>query len=176
MASPDPGAPGRSARQLLSLKGRALRLLGMREHSRTELERKLASQEQAPGELARVLDDLQAKGFIDEARVVESLVHRRAGTFGSARIRQDLLQKGIATDVVHATVRELQGSEFERARTLWLKRFGAPVAGEPVDPRQQLRQLRYLMARGFSAEVVRKVVRELGRGDPDAPDDSAVGD
>lgn len=176
MASPDPGAPRRSARQPLSLKGRALRLLGMREHSRTELERKLASQEQAPGELAQVLDELQAKGFINEARVVESLVHRRAGAFGSARIRQDLLQKGVATDVVQATVRELQGSEFERAKALWLKRFGAPVAGEPVDPRQQLRQLRYLMARGFSAEVVRKVVRELGRGDPGAPDESALSD
>jgi regulatory protein len=167
---------GRSARTALSLKGQALRLLGMREHSRAELERKLAGQEQNCGELARVLDELQAKGFIDEGRVVESWIHRRAPAFGSVRIRQDLLQKGIAADVVQATVRELQGTEVERARALWLKRFSAPVAGEPVDPREQLRQGRYLMARGFAADVVRKVLRESGRGDPDAVDESAPAD
>ena len=53
----------------LSLKGRALRLLSGREHSRAELERKLASREEEPGQLHRVLDELQAKGFIDHQRV-----------------------------------------------------------------------------------------------------------
>ena len=36
-----------------SLKGRALRLLSQREHSRAELERKLAPHEEVPGELAK---------------------------------------------------------------------------------------------------------------------------
>ena len=45
--------------QALSLKGRALRLLAGREHSRAELERKLAAHETEPGELARALDELQ---------------------------------------------------------------------------------------------------------------------
>ena len=39
----------------LSLTGRALRLLSAREHSRAELERKLARFEEEPGALARVL-------------------------------------------------------------------------------------------------------------------------
>ena len=42
----------------LSLKGRALRLLGAREHSRVELERKLAVYEEEPGSLAKALDAL----------------------------------------------------------------------------------------------------------------------
>ena len=58
----------------LSLKGRALRLLGGREHSRAELERKLATYEEEPGSLARALDELQAKGFVDEQRVIESAI------------------------------------------------------------------------------------------------------
>ena len=41
-----------------SLKGRALRLLGQREHSRRELERKLAPYEQESGALVRALDEL----------------------------------------------------------------------------------------------------------------------
>ena len=66
----------------LSLKGRALRLLAAREHSRTELERKLRPHEETPGQLAQLLDELQAKDFISEARVIESGINRRAGRFG----------------------------------------------------------------------------------------------
>lgn len=51
------------AQQQISLKGRALRALAGREYSRVELERKLGSFEEAPGQLAALLDELQAKGF-----------------------------------------------------------------------------------------------------------------
>ena len=73
-----------------SLKGRALRLLSQREHSRLELERKLAQHETDPGELAKALDELQARGFISEERVVESVIHRRASKLGTARVKQEL--------------------------------------------------------------------------------------
>ncbi|MFZ1500011.1 MAG: recombination regulator RecX, partial [Giesbergeria sp.] len=62
-------------RPQLSLKGRALRLLSQREHSRAELERKLARHLQEGEDLAAVLDDLQAKGFICEERVLASVLH-----------------------------------------------------------------------------------------------------
>ena len=61
-----------------SIKGRALRLLALREHTRAELEQKLARHDPDPDELMQALDDLQAKGFISEARVVESVLHTRA--------------------------------------------------------------------------------------------------
>ena len=77
-----------------SLKGRALRCLAAREHSRAELLRKLAPYEEEPGQLERVLDELQAKGFISEERVAASLLHRRAARLGDLRIRQELQAKG----------------------------------------------------------------------------------
>src|SRR4051812_2574489 len=99
------------ARPTLSLKGRALRLLCQREHSRLELERKLASHEQEPGQLARVLDELQGKGFIDHQRVAESLVHRRAAKLGAMRIRQELQAKGLEPERVAATLADLRQTE-----------------------------------------------------------------
>ncbi len=84
-----PEVPARSPGFGLSLKGRALRYLAAREHSRAELERKLASHAESPEQLAQVLDELQAKDFISEARVVESVINRRAQRFGAARIRQE---------------------------------------------------------------------------------------
>ena len=108
----------------ISLKGRALRLLGAREHSRAELERRLASFETVPGELAKALDELQAKGFINEQRVADSVVHRRAAKLGVARIRQELQSKGLDPAMVLDTVESLRSTEAQRAREVWLRKFG----------------------------------------------------
>jgi len=139
----------------ISLKGRALKLLAGREHSRAELQRKLAAHETEPGELARVLDELQARGFIDEQRVIESVLYRRASRLGSARVRQELLAKGLDPQAVAEAVAGLQGSEVARAREVWRRKFGEP----PRDATERARQVRFLLARGFGAETVRRVVR-----------------
>ncbi len=139
----------------LSLKGRALRLLAGREHSRAELQRKLGAHETEPGELARTLDELQARGFIDEQRVIDSVLHRRAGRLGAARVRQELQAKGLDPQAVAQAVAVLQDSEPARAREVWRRKFGTP----PRDAAEQARQMRFLLTRGFSAETVRRVVR-----------------
>ena len=139
----------------LSLKGRALKLLAAREHSRRELERKLAAHEAEPGQLKNALDELQARGFIDEQRVVDSLLHRRAGRLGAGRIRQELQAKGLDAERVALAVASLQASEVERARAVWRKKFGEP----PRDAAERARQARFLAARGFGGEVIRRVLR-----------------
>lgn len=138
----------------LSLKGRALRLLSSREHSRLELTEKLQSFEQEPGQLARVLDELQAKGFIDEQRVVDSVLHRRANKLGAARVRQELQAKGLPPEAVQAATVQLQLTELERARAIWQKKFSAA----PNTPEARAKQMRFLAARGFGGDVVRRVV------------------
>lgn len=141
-----------------SLKGRALRLLAGREHSRAELEKKLAAHEEAPGELQRALDELQAKGFINDQRVVESVIHRRATRLGAGRVKQELQAKGISAEAVAEAVDRLRGSETERAREVWRKKFGEPAA----DAAGRAKQMRFLAARGFGAEAIRRVVRGAG--------------
>lgn len=145
-----------------SLKGRALRLLSQREHSRAELERKLAKYEDVPGTLAQALDELAAKDFINEARVVQSVVHQRAPRMGAARVRQELQQKGVDPAAIAEAVAGLQESETSRAFEVWRRRFEAP----PQDAKERAKQMRFLMARGFSGAVVAKVLRM----DPTAPD------
>ena len=137
-----------------SLKGRALRLLSGREHSRAELQRKLKSFEEEPGELATVLDELQAKDFISEQRVIESVIHRRSAKLGTARIRQELQSKGLDKEAVIDAVASLQSTELERARELWRKKFGEPA----TDPKERGKQMRFLAARGFGGDTVRRVL------------------
>lgn len=143
----------------LSLKGRALRLLSAREHSRVELERKLAQYEEEPGTLAKALDELRAKGFINEQRVVESVLNRRSAKLGAARIRQELQGKGLAPEAVLEAVAQLRATEVERAREVWRRKFGEP----PTDAAERGKQMRFLAGRGFGGDAIRKVVS--GGGD-----------
>ena len=137
-----------------SLKGRALRLLSQREHSRKELEQKLKPHEEMPGELAEALDFLAAKDFINEKRVVESVVNRRSSKLGAARVRQELMAKGLPADDIAEAVEAMRGTELERALVVWRKKFGAP----PSDASERGKQVRFLVSRGFADEVVRRVV------------------
>jgi regulatory protein len=138
-----------------SLKGRALRLLGQREHSRAELERKLAGHETEPGQLARALDELQAQGFISDERTIESVIHRRAGKLGAARLRQELAAKGLGGEAVTLALEALRATERARAREVWQRKFGA----RPNDAREHARQVRFMVGRGFAPELVRSVLR-----------------
>ena len=140
--------------QTLSLTGRALRLLSTREHSRAELERKLTRFEEEAGQLAKVLDALAAKDFINEERVVESVLHRRSAKLGASRIKQELQSKGLAPQAVAQAMDALRGSELERAREVWRKKFGQA----PVDAAQRGKQMRFLAARGFGGDTIRRVV------------------
>lgn len=139
----------------ISLKGRALRLLAGREHSRAELEKKLAAHETESGEMRRALDELQAKGFISEQRVVESVIHRRAARLGAGRVKQELQAKGISAEAMADAVQALRGTETERAREVWRKKFGEPA----TDPAGRAKQMRFLASRGFGAEAIRRVVQ-----------------
>ncbi|MDO5691423.1 MAG: recombination regulator RecX [Pseudomonadota bacterium] len=143
--------------QALSLKGRALRYLAAREHSRAELAAKLARHvegEDDPDAVARVLDELAAKGFINEARVAESVLHRRASKLGNARVLHELRAKGLPDEVVADAAAQLQTTELARAREAWRRKFGQLPEGAA----ERARQMRFLAARGFSADVTRRVL------------------
>ena len=138
----------------LSLKGRALRYLAQREHSRAELVRKLAPHAESAEQVDAVLDELERARFLSPERFAEALAHRRAERFGTARIRQELRTHQLAPELIDQQVKALAATELARARAVWSKRFGTP----PSDAHERARQMRFLAARGFSAEVVRRVV------------------
>ncbi len=145
----------------LSLKGRGLQILAQREHSRSELRRKLlvhAQQDAAEASAATeqveaVLDWLQAHRYLCEERFVESRVHARASRFGNLRIRRELAQHGVALSADAA--QQLKDSELARAREVWSRKFGQVAA----DATERARQMRFLAGRGFSGEAIRRVVQ-----------------
>ena len=163
--SDDDFAPAKGAKQRpgLSLKARAVALLSRREHSRAELARKLAPHTQDPDEINRVLDSLVAEGWQSDDRYVQGMVHRRASVHGVARVTQELRQQGIDENAIAQVRQTLRETELERAIGVWRKRFGA--VGLPSDQAEYARQGRFLAARGFSHDVIHKVLRHTPDSD-----------
>jgi regulatory protein len=147
-----------------SLKGRALRYLAAREYSRFELEQKLKEFEEAEGELKAALDDLEAKGFISEARVVESTLNQKASRFGAARLLNTLKAKGIDAGVIAEAADQLKETEFDRAMEVWTRKFGEPYKS----PSEYAKQARFLASRGFNGEVVGRVLRQTQKEDQES--------
>jgi regulatory protein len=139
-----------------SLRERALRFLARREHSRTELARKLAPHADDSMEIDGVLDYLESRGWLSERRLVEQVVHARRRRFGARRIERELLDKGISEDSVAAALPELKEGELEAARAVWLKKFGGRQPGRPAE---RARQVRFLQGRGFDLDVIMKVIK-----------------
>ena len=151
----------------LSLKGRALKLLAQREHSRLELQRKLAAYVEEGDDLNATLDELEKRGFISEQRVVASVIHSKASRFGTARLVQELRSKGLDDDAVRDASEQLRDTELQRATDLWRKRFGTP----PADLKEKAKQLRFMASRGFSSAVVSRVLRDAPYSGFDENDD-----
>jgi regulatory protein len=138
-----------------SLKARALRYLAAREHSRLELARKLGRYVEDGDDLEAVLDWLEAQKFLSEERFAESLVHRRAARFGSARILSELQSHGVDEVTVGGLKAELVAGEDDRAWEVWQRKFGITAA----DAAEAARQMRFLQQRGFSHSAIQFVMR-----------------
>jgi regulatory protein len=173
------------------LKARAIQWLAQREHSRTELQRKLLPFALAEGvstgaravgasaagdavardvdaesakaaALTRVevlLDWLEASRYLSTQRFAESRVHARAARFGNLRIRQELAQHQVVLSV--EAEQALKDTELERARAVWSARFQRGPGGAA----ERAKQARFLAGRGFAAEVVYRLLRDVERGD-----------
>ncbi|EXJ16303.1 regulatory protein RecX [Imhoffiella purpurea] len=135
----------------------ALRLLAGREHSRLELERKLASRGFDASAIGEALVRLEREGALDESRLAERYVEERIDKgFGPLRIRSELRNKGVDDALID---RCLQGSsETWEARLAAVcdRRFGA----EPPEDRADVaRRARFLAQRGFPTESIRRLLR-----------------
>ncbi len=137
-----------------SLRVRALRLLARREYSRFELQTRLSSDSADSEELESLLDDFEGKGWLSEQRFVDAVVRTRRPRFGSVKVLHELKAKGVSEDGIARAREALAESEVSAARTVWRKKFGE----KPVSMSERAKQARFLGGRGFSADVVRKVL------------------
>jgi regulatory protein len=146
----------------MNLHDRALRCLAMREHSRTEMARKLGPLG-TEDEVNTELDRLVELGLLSDARFADAFVRAKARRFGASRLRVELARRGVSPDLIGEAIEEGCGdSELERARDVYRRKFATP----PEDAREWARQARFLQGRGFSTDIIRRVLRENPGDEP----------
>ncbi|MCX7236378.1 MAG: recombination regulator RecX [Burkholderiales bacterium] len=156
-------APSKSSKQSPSLKARALRLLSRREYSRKELASKLLQLtqqniEEPPIDLElqieAVLTDFEARGWLSDERFAQALVRRRSERYGIRRVTDELQRAGVEMGLITQLTVELKESEYDRAKSLWTRKFGQ-ISSEQ---KERARQYRFLISKGFSPDLVAKVI------------------
>lgn len=136
------------------LRERALRLLARREHSRAELVRKLGQAGFAQDDIEALLDEFEEKKWLSDRRFAESYVADHRARAGAVKLTYDLRQRGVADSIISEVLSDNRDSELERARGVWQKKF--PSTSTSVT--EKAKQVRFLQSRGFSIDVIRRVI------------------
>jgi len=146
----------------------ALRLLGRRAQSQSELRRKLATRAEREEDVDPLIDRLREYGYLDDARFAETFAGARLANdrLGKSRVLRDLRSKRVAPAVAEKAVREAYSGidetvlieEFAERRIL---RHGS---GERLnDPKELASAYRKLVRAGFRAADILNVLRRLAR-------------
>ncbi len=133
--------------------------MARREHSTVELSRKLQRKEFQQADIDTVLTALRQENLLNDERFVESYLHaRRAKGYGPLRIRAELLERGVAQDLIEHQLKITDNAWLEQVRKVWQKRFKNRM---PNDLKSRAQQIQFLCYRGFTSEQI----NELFKGD-----------
>jgi regulatory protein len=101
-----------------------------------------------------ILDDFKTRGWLSDARFTEQIVHARKSKFGSARVANELREKGVADDLIDSAIASLKETEFDNALAICCKKYNSA----PTSREDWARQARFLQSRGFGFDVIKKVL------------------
>ena len=148
---------------------RAVDALSRREYSRLELTRRLM-RSLAEGETFDDVEDvvgtLEKRGYLSDERYAQTRVRVRSERYGNRRLAHELRMMGVDGEIVRETLANAP-DEFERAMSVWQKRFGKP----PQDRRERDRQVRFLASRGFAFDIIERCLRAVHSRVPEDDED-----
>jgi regulatory protein len=145
--------------QSLSLRARALGYLARREHSAQELARKLALHVAEGDDLAALLQDFKARGWLSDERYAEQVVSAKQSKFGSQKLAHELREKGVAEDLVAQAITGVD--DLENAKAVWQKKYGKL----PANRNEWAKQARFLQSRGFGFDAIKCVLNSTNDDD-----------
>lgn len=138
----------------VNLKSKALEFLARREYGYHELYLKLQKYSEDLDEIKHVLDELKQKKFLSEHRYISNYLHSKQVKYGIRKIRYDLLQKKVNIETLDEILEENKTDEYTVAYSIWQRKFGQG----PIDNKERMRQVRFLQSRGFSSEIISRII------------------
>ena len=150
--------------KLFHIKQKAFRLMGRRQHSASELKRKLWNKDYEQKLIDEVIEDLSKNGYIDDKEFISVFVAEKSKTknWSRRRIKSELLKRGLNKILIDKILSEQPDeSDFESAIIVAKKKF------EMLSKRNlELKELRnklstYLLSKGFNYEIIKDVVNQI---------------
>jgi regulatory protein len=144
----------------------ALRFLGVRARSRTEVRRRLERGGFEAAIIEEAMDSLASHGYLDDVEFSRQWVEARSEGrgLGSRRLAAELRQKGIEREVIGEALGQVDPAlEVEQATGLAQKRQSQLKGEEPRAAKRKIAA--YLQRRGYSWEVCSQALARVFRDD-----------
>lgn len=133
----------------------AFSLLARRDHSLYELSRKLTLKNFDAKDINTVISALCQEGLLNDERFTENYIRaRRIKGYGPIRIQAELLERGIAQDLIEHQLKIIDNAWLDAVRKTWQKRFKNRL---PQDQKSRAQQMRFLYYRGFTSEQIKQL-------------------
>ena len=137
---------------------RALYLLQSQGRTQAEMIKKLKDDGYSQSVTERVLSFLQEYHFIDDNAYTENYIHVNKGRKSKRQITYELQQKGVDRDQIRQMLEENPVDEEETVRALLKKKTGGRI---PEDKKEIQKLVAFLGRKGFSFEVISRVLRDV---------------
>lgn len=136
-----------------TIRNKALYLLARRDHSKSELHKKLSLKGFPSSAVRAVLDELENEDLLSDGRFIASFIRYRATKgYGPLKICAELAKHGIDQHQIKASESWQEMSWIEKAICARIKRFGEII---PQEKEERMKQARFLQYRGFTADEIR---------------------
>ena len=147
----------------------ALNLLTARPYTTRNLRRKLVQKEFAPAEVEAAIERLVGNGILDDSRYAAQFARGRLLGPGSSRrrIRQQLFQRGIGSEVADAAIESVIAEESVDLAAVIEKDARKKLAMlSGLEPPVVKRRLySHLARRGYDVDEINVVMRKVMRAD-----------
>ncbi len=149
------------AETLRKARERALKLIGYRDRSESEVRKRLLGSDFPEDIVREVIDQLFRTGLLDDRKFSRDWVQSRTASkpMGRARLAHELRSRGVDAPIVEEALESLDPqTEYELAHSVAEARLAKMDRG---DPSLRSRLSAFLRRRGFSWDVIDRAIREL---------------
>jgi regulatory protein len=147
-----------------------IRYIGRRPRSQKEVKVHLKEKGYEPEQIDEVVDRLQSERYLDDGSFAKLWTEHRIISQRKGRrwVEMELTQKGVDDGDIAAAFREIDPEEeFTAAMELGMKKWRI-TGGEGLERKRKV--MAFLLRRGYSNDLVNRVIRKLSQGQMDYSD------
>jgi regulatory protein len=146
--------------QLRQAKDQAMRFLALRQHSRSELIRKMRERGYRSETINPALDELEKLDLVNDKDFAKIFIQNeiRLRPVGRMLLRQKLLERGIPADIFEPLLKTLYPAEQELQAAWQLSEKFQRTHSEENKRKLKEKLVRFLQGKGFTWEQIRQVM------------------